>query len=63
MHSLIPNVDEPRQRGPEEDQDTKPTNQEDLLATLLSFTVPVFEVLELFGICWSEEEQDAYFYV
>jgi hypothetical protein len=63
MHSLIRNVDEPRPRGPKEDLHTKPINQEDLLATLLSFTVTVLEVLELFGICWSEEEQDAYFYV
>jgi hypothetical protein len=40
-----------------------PLNQEDLLATLLSFTITVFEVLERFGITWTAEEQEAYFYV
>jgi hypothetical protein len=40
-----------------------PLNQEDLLATLLSFSITVFEVLEQFGIRWSAEEQEAYFYV
>ncbi len=38
-------------------------NQEDLLATLLSFSVTVFEALEQFGINWTEREQEAYFYV
>ena len=41
----------------------EPLNQEDLLATLLSFTITVFEVLEQFGISWTAEEQEAYFYV
>ncbi len=40
-----------------------PLNQTDLLATLLSFSITVFEVLEQFGITWTAEEQEAYFYV
>lgn len=39
-----------------------PINQEDLLATLLTFTVSVFEVLERYGIAWSAEDQEAYLY-
>jgi hypothetical protein len=38
-------------------------NQEDLLATLLSFSITVFETLEQFGINWTEQEQEAFFYV
>ena len=45
------------------DREVEPLNQEDLLATLLSFTITVFEVLEQFGISWTAEEQEAYFYV
>jgi hypothetical protein len=37
-----------------------PLNQEDLLGTLLTFSITVFEVLERFGIRWSRDEQDAY---
>lgn len=37
-----------------------PLNQEDLLGTLLTFTVTVFEVLEQFGITWTRDEQEAY---
>jgi ER-bound oxygenase mpaB/B'/Rubber oxygenase, catalytic domain len=37
-----------------------PINQEDLLATLLTFTVTVFEVLECYGISWTVEDQRAY---
>jgi hypothetical protein len=37
-----------------------PLNQEDLLGTLLSFTITVFEVLERFGIQWTVDEQEAY---
>jgi hypothetical protein len=40
-----------------------PLNQTDLLATLLSFSITVFDVLEQFGINWTTEEQEAYFYV
>jgi hypothetical protein len=39
-----------------------PLNQEDLLATLLTFTVSVFEVLERYGIAWSDDDQEAYLY-
>jgi hypothetical protein len=35
-------------------------NQEDLLGTLLTFTVSVFEVLEQFGLAWDAGDQDAY---
>jgi ER-bound oxygenase mpaB/B'/Rubber oxygenase, catalytic domain len=37
-----------------------PINQEDLLATLLTFTVTVFEVLERYGISWTVDDQRAY---
>ena len=35
-------------------------NQEDLLGALLTFSITVFEVLEQFGITWTEAEQLAY---
>ncbi len=35
-------------------------NQEDLLGTLLTFTIAVFEVLELMGITWSADDEEAY---
>jgi hypothetical protein len=35
-------------------------NQEDLLGTLLTFTIAVFEVLEQMGIRWSTDDKDAY---
>ena len=41
--------------------DTKKVlNQEDLLGTLLTFTIAVFEVLEQMGITWSADDKDAY---
>ena len=46
-----------------DDPDDVPLNQTDLLATLLSFSITVFEVLEKFGIYWTAEEQEAFFYV
>jgi hypothetical protein len=39
-----------------------PINQEDLLATLLTFTVTVFEVLERYGISWTADDQEAYLF-
>jgi ER-bound oxygenase mpaB/B'/Rubber oxygenase, catalytic domain len=39
-----------------------PINQEDLLGTLLAFTVTVFEVLERYGIAWTADDQEAYLY-
>ena len=64
MHSLI-RISKPTgiQSPTLGDSDRMPLNQEDLLATLLSFSITVFEVLEQFGISWSAEEQEAYFYV
>jgi hypothetical protein len=41
----------------------EPINQHDLLATLLSFTITVFEVLEAFGISWSTDDQEAYLHL
>ena len=38
-------------------------NQEDLLGTLLTFTITVFEVLETFGQSWTADEQDAYLHL
>ena len=35
-------------------------NQEDLLGALLTFTITVFEVLEQFGISWTDADQLAY---
>lgn len=37
-------------------------NQEDLLGTLLTFSITVFEVLEQFGVLWTAEQQAAYLY-
>lgn len=45
------------------DHNAPPLNQEDLLAMLLTFTVSVFEVLERFGIRWSNDDQDAYLHL
>ena len=69
MHSLIRNGDPKRDvsatTSPESFSVAGSTalNQEDLLATLLTFSVTVFEVLERFGVRWNEEMQEAYFYV
>jgi len=64
MHSLIRICKPTGMQNPALDNpDRVPLNQEDLLATLLSFSITVFEVLEQFGISWSAEEQEAYFYV
>ena len=38
-------------------------NQQELLGTLLSFTITVFDVLEMFGMAWSVEEQAAYLHL
>jgi hypothetical protein len=38
-------------------------NQEDLLGTLLTFSVTTFEVLEQLGITWSSDDQAAYLHV
>jgi len=46
--------------GPE---NATPLNQEDLLATLLSFTITVFEVLERYGITWTADQQEAYMHL
>ena len=64
MHSLIRISPPNRIHSPALDDPSRVLlNQEDLLATLLSFSITVFEVLEQFGISWTAEEQEAYFYV
>ena len=64
MHSLIRISAATGIESPALDAPGRPLlNQEDLLATLLSFSITVFEVLEQFGINWTAEEQEAYFYV
>ena len=64
MHSLIRRSKPTRMEGPSLNRANRAMlNQEDLLATLLSFSITVFEVLEKFGINWTAEEQEAYFYV
>ena len=64
MHSLIRISAPTGIESPALDAPVRPLlNQEDLLATLLSFSITVFEVLEQFGINWTAEEQEAYFYV
>jgi hypothetical protein len=45
------------------DKDAWFLNQEDLLGTLLTFSVTVFEMLEKFGITWTADDQDAYLHV
>jgi ER-bound oxygenase mpaB/B'/Rubber oxygenase, catalytic domain len=63
MHSFI-RFSKPNNQSPAGDKHQGVLlNQEDLLATLLSFSITVFEVLEQFGISWTAEEQEAYFYV
>ena len=37
-------------------------NQEDLLGTLLTFSVTTFRVMDQFGVHWTDDEQDAYLY-
>jgi hypothetical protein len=49
-----------RQIGASENDPEQPLNQEDLLGALLTFSITVFEVLEQFGIVWTDEEQLAY---
>jgi ER-bound oxygenase mpaB/B'/Rubber oxygenase, catalytic domain len=39
-----------------------PINVEDLLGTLLTFSVTTFRVLEEFGVSWTAEEQEAYLF-
>jgi hypothetical protein len=63
MHSLIRHSPPKGIRGPALDQSRVVLHQEDLLATLLTFSITVFEVLEQFGIHWTTYEQEAYFYV
>jgi hypothetical protein len=65
MHALIrrSRPTTPGKRVLHKPADDVPLNQTDLLATLLSFSITVFEVLEQFGIYWTAEEQEAYFYV
>jgi hypothetical protein len=48
--------------GPVDQQRTDDVaiNQEDLLGTLLSFTVTTFRVLEAFGIRWTDDQKDTY---
>jgi hypothetical protein len=40
-----------------------PLNQEDLLAMVLMFSFVVFEVLDLYGITWTADEQEAYLHL
>jgi hypothetical protein len=68
MHSLIRNAPPEPDRLEEFELDLSQLddialNQEDLLATLLTFSVTVFEVLDHFGIGWTDDEQEAYFHV
>jgi hypothetical protein len=44
------------------DKNAMPLNQEDLLGTLLTFSVTTFRVMEQFGVHWTADEQDAYLY-
>ena len=68
MHSLIrrgvPGRASRRPDRPVEQEDAPGfiLNQEDLLATLLTFSVTVFEVIERFGVHWSDDEQQAFLY-
>jgi hypothetical protein len=46
--------------GSENEGDNRPLNQEDLLGALLTFTVTVFEVLEMLDVAWTADQQQAY---
>jgi ER-bound oxygenase mpaB/B'/Rubber oxygenase, catalytic domain len=45
------------------DRNCPPLNKEDLLGMQLMFCVVVFEVLDLYGIAWSADEQEAYLHL
>jgi len=45
------------------DKNKPPLNQEDLLGMLLMFSFVVFEVLDLYGITWTADEQEAYLHL
>jgi hypothetical protein len=47
---------------PTGDKKCQPINVEDLLGTLLTFSVTSFRILEAFGISWSPEDQEAYLF-
>jgi hypothetical protein len=44
-------------------RDHTPLNQEDLLGMLLTFSFAVFEVLDLYGISWTADEQESYLHL
>ena len=46
--------------GPMNWEQGVPLNQEDLLGTLLTFSITVFETLHRFGIPWTAAEQESY---
>jgi len=68
LHSWIRSLANSRLRGGHDDvpedfgarRNDVFLNQEDLLGTLLTFSVTVFEVLEQFGVSWSADDQQAY---
>lgn len=45
------------------DPDARLLNQEDLLGTLLSFSVTVFEVLEKLGVAWTKDDEESYLHM
>jgi len=59
VRSQIAGADDEVKRalGPE---NATPINQEDLLGTLLSFTVTTFRVLDRFGVNWSDDDCETY---
>jgi hypothetical protein len=42
------------------DENAMPINQEDLLGTLLTFTITTFDVLDRFGVKWNDDDREAY---
>jgi hypothetical protein len=59
--SAVAHTCDPKARGPHWcDQWGLPVNQEDLLGTLMTFTVVIFESLRRFGVRLSEEDAESY---
>lgn len=46
--------------GPKNAPPNSPINQEDLLGTLLTFTVTTFRVLDRFAVHWTDDDREAY---
>ena len=60
INGTAPESEIERLLGPKNCAPFKPLNQEDLIGTMLTFSITVFEVIERFGIIWDSADQQAY---